>query len=118
LSAVVETTVENPIAETAVGDEFGKEPGNTADTANKIAGNNVRMESEFDPRLRFLFITSFSVFCLKELRLGTLNGKVHIPFAVIDSVDNADSAFGVGHSFGEGLDFIDTEDEVADIPKS
>jgi hypothetical protein len=118
LSAVIKTTIENPIAETSIGDEFSKKARNTPYAPDKVAGNDVWMESEFDPGLGFLLITLFPVFRLKKLRFGTLNGKVHIPFTVIDSVDDSHSPFGVGNSFSNGFDLVDTENDIADVPET
>jgi hypothetical protein len=114
---VIESTVKNPIAETAVGDEFGKEPGNTADPTNKITGNDIGMQSEFNPRLGLFFLTSFSVFRLKKLWFRTLDGEVHIPFTVIDTVNNSDSPLGMGYTLRDGSHFVHTENKITDIPK-
>jgi hypothetical protein len=36
----------------------------------------------------------------------------------MDSVDNADSPFGMGNPFGDGSNFVHAENEIADVPES
>ncbi len=101
LGPLIEPTVGDPVLEGAVRNIFGEDTGNPADPAEEIAGDHIGMQSQIHPGLAFPFERLFSVFGKDKGRLGAFNGKVDIPFLVVNTVNHSNSPFSVRDAGGQ-----------------
>ena len=116
-ASLIEAAVGDPVLEGAVRNILGENSGDPADPAEEIAGDHIGMQSQIHPGLAFPFERQLSVFGKDEGGFRAFNGKVDIPFLVVNTVNHSNPPFRVrdaGSQF-KHLIFL-SEKEIARFP--
>src|SRR4029077_21027361 len=88
----------NPILKTAAVDELQKEPRNASQLARVMTGDDVRKQSQSDPRIHGFHKVLGLFLSFKRCLAWTLYREVDIPFAMVYSIDKTPGA-GPEHIF-------------------